>query len=270
MIRIHRGVEPAALTTARASELPRVQALAATRPPTQDDIGGRYKVAHDALWNAQHYKCCYCESREQSKRNDVEHFRPKSQADRRPGSHVDHGYWWLAWTWENLLFSCRNCNQYPAKSGKFPLAEGSAVLQQRQLPPGQERPLLIDPAAESGIEHIQFVWMPHGVAKTGKWLPRPRNGSRRGAWSIRVCQLDRPDLLDLYGQHVEQNVMPMVEDLRVTMRGGSNAGVQRQWSRTLLRLLNPAQLYIGLSHDVLDHFIPAVVRKKHTLDLRLP
>src|SRR5690606_5123302 len=80
MIRINRGGEPAALATARASELPRVQAIAATRPPTQDDIGGRYKIAHDALWNAQHYKCCYCESREQSKRNDVEHFRPKSQA----------------------------------------------------------------------------------------------------------------------------------------------------------------------------------------------
>ncbi|QRK12053.1 hypothetical protein JQX13_19600 [Archangium violaceum] len=82
--------------------------------------------------------------------------------------------------------------------------------------------------------------------------------------------LDRPDLLDLYGHHVEQNVMPMVEDIRAAMRGGGNADVQRQWSRALLRLLNPVQLYIGLSYDALDFFIPSVLRKKHQLELTLP
>lgn len=270
MIRIHRGAEPEGLATVRATELSRVQAIAATRRPTQDELGRKYEAAHDALWRAQHYKCCYCESREQSKRNDVEHFRPKTRADRRPGAREDHGYWWLAWTWENLLFSCRNCNQAPAKLDRFPLAEGSKALLAGQLPPGQERPLLIDPATASGIEHIQFAWIPHGAPVTGKWFPRPRNGSRQGAATIKVCMLDRPDLLDLYGHHVEQYVLPMVEDLRAAMQGGSSAGVRRQWSRALLRLLNPAQVYIGLSHDALDHFIPSVVRKKHQLELRLP
>ncbi|WNG43530.1 hypothetical protein F0U60_05015 [Archangium minus] len=270
MIRIHRGAEPAELAAARATELPRIQALATTRRPTQDDLGRKYEVAREALWKAQSYKCCYCESREQSKRNDVEHFRPKTQADRRPGAREDHGYWWLAWSWENLLFSCRNCNQAPAKLDKFPLAEGSEALQAGEPPPGKERPLLIDPAEESGIEHIQFVRMPHGPATTGRWYPRPRNGIYRGAMTIRVCMLDRPDLLDLYGHHVEQHVMPIVEDIRAAMRGGSTADVQRQWSRALLRLLNPAQLYIGLSYDVLDFFIPSVLRKKHQLELTLP
>jgi hypothetical protein len=227
MIRIHRGAEPSELTAARTTELPRVQAIAVMHRPTQEELGRRYEVARDALWHAQRYKCCYCESREQSKRNDVEHFRPKTRADRRPGAREDHGYWWLAWSWENLLFS-------------------------------------------SGIEHIQFVWMSHGPLATGKWLPRPRNGSPRGAATIKVCMLDRPDLLDLYGHHVEQHVIPMVEDIRSAIRGGSGTELQRQWSRTLLRLLNPAQVYIGLSHDALDHFIPAVVRKKHQLELRLP
>jgi hypothetical protein len=37
-----------------------------------------------------------------------------------------------------------------------------------------------------------------------------------------------------------------------------------------LRLLNPVQHFVGLSYDALDHFIPAVVRKKHQLELRLP
>lgn len=270
MIRIHRGAEPAELAAAKATELPRVQTIAATRRPVQDDLGRKYEVAHDALWRAQRYKCCYCESREQSKRNDVEHFRPKARADRRPGVSADHGYWWLTWTWENLLFSCRNCNQAPAKLDKFPLAEGSEALLEGQLPSGLERPLLIDPATESGIEHIQFVRMPHGPKTAGRWYPRPRNGSRRGAMTIKVCMLDRPDLLDLYGHHVEQHVMPIAEDIRAATRGGSSADVQRQWSRALVRLLNPAQVYIGLSYDALDQLIPAVVRKKHQLELRLP
>jgi uncharacterized protein (TIGR02646 family) len=270
MIHIHRGAQPAELAAAKATELPRVQSIAAMRQPVQDDLGRRYEVAHDALWRAQHYKCCYCENREQSKRNDVEHFRPKARADRRPGANETHGYWWLTWTWENLLFSCRNCNQAPAKFDKFPLAEGSKALLAGQLPPGQERPMLIDPATESGIEHIQFVRMPHGPATAGKWYPRPRNGSRRGATTIKVCMLDRPDLLDLYGNHVEQHVMPIVEDIRTATQGGSSSDVQRQWARARVRLLNPAQLYVGLSYDALDHFIPSVVRKKHQLELRLP
>jgi hypothetical protein len=60
-----------------------------------------------------------------------------------------------------------------------------------------------------------------------------------------------------------------VEDIRTAMRAGSSADVQREWSRTRLRLLNPAQLYVGLSHDALDHFIPTVVRRRHQLELRL-
>jgi uncharacterized protein (TIGR02646 family) len=270
MIRIQRGAEPAELAAARTKELPRIRAIATTRRPTQDDIGNHYKVAHDALWRAQHRKCCYCEHREQSKRNDVEHFRPKARASRKPGSRDPHGYWWLAWTWENLLFSCRNCNQAPAKSDQFPLDVGSEALQAEQMPPGKERPLLIDPATESGIDHIQFAWTSIGLATIGRWTPRPRNGSRRGAWTIKVCQLDRPDLLDLYGHHVEHTVLPVLDDTRAALRAGNSAEAQHQWRRVLLRLLNPAQLYVGLSYDALDHFIPAVVRKKHQLELRLP
>lgn len=270
MIRIQKGAEPTELAIWRNQELPRVTAIAAMRRPTQGDIGNRYTVAHDALWRAQHGKCCYCEHREQSKRRDVEHFRPKTRANRLPGSLEDHGYWWLTWTWENLFFSCDNCNRAPAKVDKFPLAPGSAALQPHQLPPGQERPLLIDPAVESGIDHIQFVWMSRKPVTTNKWYPRPRSGSHRGAWTIKVCMLDRPDLLDLYGLHVENNVRPIAEDVRAAMKGGTSADVQHQWSRALVRLLNPAQLYVGLSYDVLDHFFPAVARKKYQLELRLP
>jgi hypothetical protein len=46
MIRIHRGAEPSELTANRATELPRVQAIAATHRPTQDDLGRKYVTVH--------------------------------------------------------------------------------------------------------------------------------------------------------------------------------------------------------------------------------
>lgn len=62
----------------------------------------------------------------------------------------------------------------------------------------------------------------------------------------------------------------MVEDIRAAMRAGTGADIQRLWSRTPIRLLNPTQEYIGLSYDALDQLIPATLRRKHQLDLRLP
>ncbi|MFP2929231.1 HNH endonuclease [Pyxidicoccus sp. 3LG] len=270
MIRVSRGNEPAELAAARARELPRVRTIAAVRKPSSEDIGGEYRVVQEVLWKAQFSKCCFCETREQKKRNDVEHFRPKSRAARAPGCTEQHGYWWLAWTWENLLFSCRNCNQAPAKLDKFPLAPGSEPLVPEQLPPGRERPLLIDPAKESGIDHIHFVWTELGPAPTGRWMPRPRNGSLKGAWTIKVCQLDRPDLLDLYGHHVEAFVKPTLEGVRSAIRAGRKSAAQAEWERAVKILLNARQHYIGLSHDVMNHFIPPVVRAAHQLVLPVP
>jgi uncharacterized protein (TIGR02646 family) len=266
MIRFDRGPEPAALAALRDAELARIRALG--RAPTSTDIGTRYKAVHDALWRAQAYKCGYCETREQSKRNDVEHYRPKARAHRAPGSAATHGYWWLAWTWENLLFACRNCNQSPAKLDKFPLDAGSTALVAEEVPPGGERPLLIDPATEDAIAHIQFV--PETTTGRTRWRPRARGGSTRGAKTIEVCMLDRSDLLDLYTDHVSQNVEPAIADLRAAMTRGDEAAVHAFWARTTGKLLARTQVYVNLSYDALDHFVPAAERARWKLALDPP
>ena len=54
-------------------------------------------------------KCAYCEcSALAVSFGDVEHFRPKST------------YWWLAYCWENWLFSCQICNEL-YKGDAFPI-----------------------------------------------------------------------------------------------------------------------------------------------------
>lgn len=266
MIRVQRGPEPAALVTVRSAELQRVRALVRSRhQPSSDELGTRYQVVAEALWRAQFFKCCYCESREQQRRNDVEHFRPKARAVRAPGSAASHGYWWLAWNWDNLLFSCRNCNQAPYKLDKFPLARGSVALVAETQPPGRERPLLLDPAQESGMDHIQFQPQPVPGMRVN-WVPTPRGGSARGQETIRVCGLDRPDLIDLYNQHVEQIVRPPAELVLSEMRTGTGAGIKKAWL-SCRRLLQPSMPYVGLSSDSLDHFVPDARRRRHGLVL---
>jgi len=45
-----------------------------------------------------YWKCAYCEQRIEG--YHVEHYRPKSI------------YYWLAYSWDNLLFCCSRCNQF--------------------------------------------------------------------------------------------------------------------------------------------------------------
>lgn len=67
-----------------------------------------WKPAKGALKIDTGGKCAYCEtSTEVVAHGDVEHFRPKSI------------YWWLAFAFDNYLFSCQICNQ-TFKGDRFP------------------------------------------------------------------------------------------------------------------------------------------------------
>ena len=60
----------------------------------------RWKPAKKQLKKETHGKCAYCEaSTAVVAHGDVEHFRPKSR------------YWWLAYCYDNYLYSCQICNQ---------------------------------------------------------------------------------------------------------------------------------------------------------------
>ncbi len=67
----------------------------------------RYRDVKNNLKKLYNNKCCYCENKIEL--GEVEHFRPKEK------------YYWLAYSWDNLLYSCKQCNVN--KSNKFELAE---------------------------------------------------------------------------------------------------------------------------------------------------
>ena len=108
------------------------------------------------LW-AQHNKCCYCESRlGVTSHKVVEHFRPKGAVQQDPGQKMMYpGYYWLAYSWSNLLMSCDVCNSTHKRS-LFPLADHTARARSHHDNLDGESPLFIDPAREDPRSHIRF------------------------------------------------------------------------------------------------------------------
>ena len=118
-------------------------------------IYGHKKVKKELI-EAQHDKCCFCESRgTHISYGDVEHFRPKGGFRQTPKSPLGKpGYYWLAYEWSNLFFSCQLCNQR-FKRNLFPLENpGDRAISHNDYT-NVEKPMFISPA-ENPEQYIAF------------------------------------------------------------------------------------------------------------------
>jgi uncharacterized protein (TIGR02646 family) len=216
-------------------------------------LGKEYKVARRALAHAQALKCCYCEERQQSvKWKHVEHYRPRSS------------YWWLSWTWDNLLFACEQCNT--SKGPSFPLAPESTRLTTGERPPGNESPLLIHPAREDPREHIQFI------PAANFWFPRPRDDSARGRETLRalgcadIGTCTKPGLLENWRQHAA-GLQSCVSAIESAIESNDADLIRRVWTRRTTRFRVARNEYVALALDVLDRSFPEHVRRRWGLAL---
>ena len=259
MIRVNRGAEPKQLQPLRIAKLAALGALG--RTPTSDDISGYRDVAKE-LWTVQHYKCCYCEQKLPLSYNDVEHFRPKGRAIRKPGCTLTHGYWWLAFSWDNLLYACPSCNR-SAKNDQFPLLNGSVSLLESALPPGAEVPMLLDPGSQiNPVEHIEYIEQPIGPgSSTTHWWARPRNASIYGNQTIEVCKLNVNEHRELRNDYFATTVTPQVNALQEAINSKSQQAIRREFERAM-GLLAPNNAYVGFAYDALRAKIPNSVVTK--------
>lgn len=253
MIRFDRGLEPASLGRARAEGLAAAREAIRTGAPLE--LAG-YEVVKAELFAAQQRKCCYCEKlQEQAKHRDVEHFRPKAR------------YWWLAWTWDNLLFACIDCNREYKKT-QFPLASGSCALAAEQAPPGDERPLLIDPADPASDPLAEIEFRREKIASRERWVPYGL--TERGRETIRVCGLDRPGLLTLYADHVRDVVRPKLEAFFAAHAREDVRAAIKAWDTAKRGLLGRERPFRALSHDALKRLVPEALRARYGLELPRP
>jgi uncharacterized protein (TIGR02646 family) len=146
------------------------------------------------LWEHHRRKCCYCERKREPKREpDIEHFRPKGRVDGEVGTNT--GYWWLAYEWSNLFFSCKACNE-DFKKDRFPLLRGARARNPRARL-ANENPVLVDPVSENPQAFIGFDWE---FGKVPLAKPIGKDGQGRGAETIRLLGLDREFLNEERGR----------------------------------------------------------------------
>ncbi len=139
-----------------------------------------------AIWIRSNRKCCYCERRRDLKREaDIDHFRPKAEI----AGGGKSGYWWLAYNWNNLFFSCKACNQ--TKTSEFPLVSGNRV----RIPTGNinlEKPFLPHPIDEDPEKLIGYRLDEMSPVEQVKPYGKDKNG--RGEKTIHILGLDRLEL----------------------------------------------------------------------------
>ncbi len=142
----------------------------------------------DTLWRMQHGKCCYCErKRDATRESDIEHFRPKSEVAEN-GSH--NGYWWLAYKWENLFFSCRLCNQEYKKT-LFPLKNEATRAHSPGVGISNEEPMLLNPETDHPEKHLGYDWV---GSEERLAIPYGRDADGKGRATICALGLDRSQL----------------------------------------------------------------------------
>jgi uncharacterized protein (TIGR02646 family) len=139
-----------------------------------------------ALLEAQFKKCCYCESKLLATTwGDVEHYRPKKCVRQDMCSREEKpGYYWLAYSWSNLLVACEKCNR-ECKRTQFPLANPERRARSHRDRLDDEITLFVHPALEDPRTHIRFR------------NDAPEGLTPAGITTIRVLGLaSRPDLVD--------------------------------------------------------------------------
>ena len=116
-----------------------------------------------------------------------QHFRPKAGYTQRETDALRQpGYYWLAYEWANLFYSCTICNQR-FKRNQFPLKDGRRRARSHRHDLAREQPLLVDPGRQDPAAFLGF---------RGEY-PYAVDGRPEGAATIRVLGLDREELAEV-------------------------------------------------------------------------
>jgi uncharacterized protein (TIGR02646 family) len=145
-----------------------------------------HKEVKESLIALQNDKCCFCERKVSAgEPGHIEHFRPKGGYQKDEKSKlVKPGYYWLAYDFQNLFFSCNRCNS-SYKRNYFPLVDETKRVTNHTGNLMDEDPLILSPADDTIASHLVFE----------QEIIKPKNRSLKGKETIKRTGLNRNPLV---------------------------------------------------------------------------
>jgi hypothetical protein len=274
MIHLDLGAEPAALARARANG---IKKYANTRAQLgfagRQEITGYNRSTRKPLHDRQRGKCAWCERPVGASGNPVDHVRPKLGAENRDGTTDPDHYWWLAWTWDNLVFTCESCNCQANKGNKFWLVPGTArmptppnseplPLQSTWFDTSVEQPLLVHPRHEDPLEYVEWKVVDRGAPRSRwRWTLVGRD-AQRGEATIELLKLD--ECVDQVNKHLHDTVLKADRVIRRGLQAGRLDEAREDWGHLLAdHLDDPAALFRGAVWWAILSLWPPSERAKH-------
>lgn len=137
------------------------------------------KYLHEAF----HGKCGYCEIKiELPDLGRVDRYRPNNGV-RDQNEYYEDLYWWLTFEWDNLVYSCKECNQF--KGNYFPI-KGRRALNENDDYVSEHR-MLLNPYLDEPENHLRYEYNGHG---------RIDALTEEGNQTIELLRLNRTDLIE--------------------------------------------------------------------------
>jgi len=187
MIRVHKDLNRNIPNSLIDNNIIRIRELCIENQRYDKKFNNRYKQTDtkESLKKIYNQKCAFCEQKitkcidnnQQECSSTVEHYRPKSI------------YYWLAFSWDNLLWCCHRCNQN--KDNSFEI-ENSQIEYDEVFKDdihssassyhSIEKPFMIHPELESVLNKLTFV---NGIIDST---------DSRVQYTIDTCKLNRADL----------------------------------------------------------------------------
>lgn len=194
------------------------------------------------LSESQFKKCCYCEKQLELKREvDVDHFRPKTKVT----ENAEHpGYWWLAYDWDNYLYSCKQCNS-DHKINHFPVANEENRISVEGENTDEEQALLINPYFEDPSNFLAYDYQDREDIPEGVWVTaRGDDAQMRGKHTADICGLNRSDLITRRARVLKTLILAL-RSYDVAMESENQTKIKRA-KQTLKLLLDPYDTFLGM------------------------
>jgi uncharacterized protein (TIGR02646 family) len=233
MIPIHKGKAPADLVSAGTKHTKEL-CDAYDADPAEYANGNRKMQIRESIYASEavkseleichHRKCCYCEIPIRTPAYPhVEHWRPQNSSRQERGQgRMRPGYFWLAYSWDNLLWSCAFCNSN--KNDLFPLGNPALRARHHKMRLEDETPEIIKPDNIADLsDHITFYMeVPVGLTALGRktievlGLDSPKHECRLEHFKMirefRKISIDLMDSNDPAAQRWSEYFRKIVED----------------------------------------------------------